>query len=140
MRSRIYLSYVRLCEVWLHLLTFIFIIRYICRGWITSSNSEKMASPKALMLVLVPQSSLSGALTTSMLTAVFTTVRTVQALNLGGSWWVQQKSLTFLVLREGETILTNFSPSPYAHSIHPRSTIFRVGFRRACGSRYIANT
>lgn len=38
-----------------------------------------------------------------MLTAVFTTVRTVQALNIGGLWWVQQKSPTLLVLREGET-------------------------------------
>jgi hypothetical protein len=33
--------------------------------------------------------------------AVLTSVRSIQALNHGGSWRMQQQSLTFLVLREG---------------------------------------
>jgi hypothetical protein len=33
--------------------------------------------------------------------AVLTSVRSIQALNHGGPWRMQQKSLTFLVLREG---------------------------------------
>ena len=33
--------------------------------------------------------------------AVLTSVRSIQALNRGGPWRMQQKSLTFLVLREG---------------------------------------
>ncbi|KIM35944.1 hypothetical protein M413DRAFT_449480 [Hebeloma cylindrosporum] len=36
-----------------------------------------------------------------ILSAVFTTVRSVQALNVAGSWKTQKSSLTFLVLREG---------------------------------------
>jgi hypothetical protein len=36
-----------------------------------------------------------------ILEAVFTTVRSVQALNIGGSWKTQKTSLTYSVLREG---------------------------------------
>ena len=33
--------------------------------------------------------------------AVITSVRSVQTLNRGGQWRMQQRSLTFLILREG---------------------------------------
>ena len=37
--------------------------------------------------------------------AVITSVRSVQVLNRGGPWRMQQKSLTFLVLRDGARLL-----------------------------------
>ena len=52
-----------------------------------------------------------------MPSAVFTTVRTVQALNLGGSWWAQQKTLTFLVLREGQHHYTHLFLLALTHNL-----------------------
>ena len=59
----------------------------------TKSNVILPAAPSLLSILTVAY---------EMLTAVCTTVRTVQELTFGGSWWAQQKTLTFLVLREGQ--------------------------------------
>ena len=45
--------------------------------------------------------------------AVLTSVRSVQALNRGGGWRMQQQSLTFLVLREGALLSPGFSMSSF---------------------------
>ncbi|KIM38924.1 hypothetical protein M413DRAFT_419909 [Hebeloma cylindrosporum] len=43
-----------------------------------------------------------------ILSALFTTARTVQTVRVGGPWWVQRKSLTFLILREGSLLRSRY--------------------------------
>ena len=65
--------------------------------------------------------------------ALLTSVRSVQALNYGGPWRMQQKSLTFLILREGARFyyLLDFSRlvSLFPNYSRDRFNIFWVGFQ-----------
>lgn len=67
-------------------------------------GKDKNSSSQKLTLVCLPAApDLLSSVTAAyeMLSVLFTTVRTMQTLNIGGSWWAQRKTLTFLVLREG---------------------------------------
>jgi len=71
--------------------------------------------------------------TYEIISAVLTSVRSVQALNVGGPWRTQQRSLTFLVLREGLHYHTlNFlrilTPLSLLFFLYGRLALFWVDF------------
>ena len=52
-------------------------------------------------MTVVQVSFLAILVTYEVASAVITSVRSIEVLNRGGPWRTQQKSLTFLILREG---------------------------------------